>query len=206
MKYYLYRIIILLLLFIPCGVRADIDFIPDKLSLQTAGYQGMQTVGVGYEWLTYFETDVYFGYTPEEEGGQDIKSMSIKTYLISKDIHLYRDFAINFHTSLGILYGFGNDLFVDLPDRYPDHYYAPSAIRYLVSFGGQLKVDQSTYLYFDMNYLDSELAPYLQAGDRSIPFEELGSLALGISFTLDNWKQSRRSDHDLKSVEKDKEM
>lgn len=70
-----------------------------------------------------------------------------------------------FSVGAGFLVGDHSDLFLVLPDRYPEGYYAPSALRIVFNYQASLQVTPSVQAYFDMSVLDVGLLGYVREPD-----------------------------------------
>jgi hypothetical protein len=118
---------------------------PDHLKLQTGGFLGLATVGLG---LSAFEDHLnvtgYYGWVPQSVGGIEIHSFAM--VLVGRAARSrFGDWRwIPVYAGAGALYVRGEGFFVVLPDRYPDGYYLPTGIRALGVLGTELELRASS--------------------------------------------------------------
>ncbi len=67
-----------------------------------------------------------------------------------------------FSVGAGFLIGEHSDLFLQLPDRYPSGYYAPSALRIVFNYQATLEITPQLSAYFDMSIIDVGLIGYIR--------------------------------------------
>lgn len=67
-----------------------------------------------------------------------------------------------FSVGAGFLIGDHSDLFLILPDRYPEGYYAPSALRIVFNYQASLQVTPKVNAYFDISIVDVGLLGYVR--------------------------------------------
>lgn len=70
-----------------------------------------------------------------------------------------------FNVGVGLLIGDHSDLFLQLPDRYPEGYYTPSAFRIVFNYQASLQITPELQAYFDMSIIDVGFIGYIREPD-----------------------------------------
>lgn len=171
-----------------CHRRADTLgwYVPDHAKVQTGGYLGMATVGVGYTALRVLDFDLYYGWVPEFVGGVDIQSLAIRVSGHVKGICLTPDVNwIYISGGLGMVMTFGDGFFVLNPSRYPAGYYPITALRNLLTVGTAIEFQQPEHrwiahhgAFLEFAALDQYVRAWLQS-PKTIAAWEPWSMSLG---------------------------
>jgi hypothetical protein len=159
---------------------------PDHARLQTGGYLGAATVGVGYSALQVLDVDAYYGWVPANLGGKDIHTLALRMsghfpgWCITDHLRwtwLYLGF--------GGLHTFGRGFFVNSPDPFPPRYYPVTSTRPFLSLGSDFAwVTHSRSaivahgLYGEITAQDQYAMEWLDNMNAIEPWE-VWSLALG---------------------------
>lgn len=153
-------------------------YVPDFIEAQSGGYVGYVSAGFGYQLSRRWDTGLLFGYVPECAGGEDLYQISWKNGL-----HPFKyDFRNDRKKTVGelsisyiavtLIYGFDDDLFLDLPDRYPRGYYPPTALHLALGLGAGIRY-RSHGLFFEASALDSGIRAFFY----NLGFYSLGDIA-----------------------------
>ena len=156
---------------------------PDYLSLQTGGYTGFATLGVGYKLNNIWDLETQMGYTPYSLGGIDITTFDLKVRWYHSKLILDDNMLLLGYFSSTFLYSNDKDMFVVLPAKYPRKYYDPSAIRWLFTFGSMFQIHDKYSFYIDYSYTDVELTKYYNNYEY-LSLQNLGSIGLGIKYKI----------------------
>lgn len=166
----------------------------DYMVLQTGGYLGFVTVGVGMDFERH-KVDMLIGYVPESIGGIEIMQLDFKyDWHPFKAIQLetpYENISIDpYYLGFSIIYGHHDDLFVELPDQYPSGYYPPTALRYTLNAGTSLRHGRYTffieYSILDINFVTFIKHPkFFTENYDYFGLEGLGSLAFGVKYEFE---------------------
>jgi hypothetical protein len=134
----------------PTGVLPDEDrfgwAVPDYFRLQTGGFLGMFTVGVGYSALRdVLNVGVGYGYVPPLDGAPHVHlgnaTLTIRPLrwsLGSND----RFYYYPIYVGCGGMLASSPNLFATQPAVYPQGYYAPNALNFLLLFRTEFAVRQ----------------------------------------------------------------
>jgi len=163
---------------------------PDNLIIQTAGYVGFIAIGLGWGVTKNSQFSLLAGYVPKSVAGIELWQLSAKFdwYVFEKSIINMSVKSIHWHPfylGLGLTYGIHDDLWVQLPDRYPDEYYQPTAFRFLLNFGSKFSLRHYDVI-FGYSLFDIEVFEYINSHEfyrKNYSFFGLagiGSLSLAI--------------------------
>ena len=157
---------------------------PQSIMAQHAGYAGFAAAGVGYASDSErFGLDLMYGFTPALYAGQNVHSMSVKGTWTMASVDLGNAYRWRPYLGLNILYSPHKDLFVVLPEQYPDSYYVPSAIRPAMLLGWAFRWQQQSELGIEYALLDSEISYYKDT--KRFDTQEIGSFGLTARWLLD---------------------
>jgi len=131
---------------------------------QSGAQMGLVHVALGYQWSQNHYLGAGLGYVPDRSDHEEMSLMSF-SYLYSGSTRwtIADGWAIkpfNFGTSLII--ASHSDLFVSLPEQYPDEYYTPTAVRLLFHYQLAVTYGQQWDAYVDFSILDVGLASYIR--------------------------------------------
>lgn len=165
--------------------------VPDHVKLQTGGYLGLATVGLGISALgDVLNATGYYGWVPRAVGGRDISSFALVLALRPPAVRQRRVHWIPVYAGLGALYVRGDGFFVLTPDEYPPAYYPPTGIRMLGLLGSELGVHtrsgsgvSSHGAFIELVVLDIYAHHWLENTSTLSPFE-IVSTAVGYKLRL----------------------
>lgn len=162
-------------------------YTPDFIKLQSGGYLGFTTVGVGYATTDdLFNAAVYYGWVPKALGGVNIHSFAYMLTLRGRWCIQKRWEWIVGYAGFGAVFTTGEGFFLKSPDIYPDDdYYQPTGRRGFLLFGSEFLFVANARLawlsahgaFAEVVALDKYLAAWWK-NDR-ISFTDTLSLALG---------------------------
>lgn len=160
------------------------DFVrPDYAYAQNGAYAGYAVAGIGYSLGRYLAWDLNYGYTPKSIGGHDIHSFSGKIFSYLAPIGPRHQWEIKPYLGLGFIYNPDSELFVRLPDQYPEWYYPPTAIRAGLHGGMELNLKEPGIgLFTEFVILDHEVAPVVNRG--ALKTRDVGSLGFGLRWEI----------------------
>lgn len=184
------KILLSFLLFCSTSGFAGIKFkTPDYVSLQTGGYTGFATLGLGFKWGAIWDIEGQVGHTPKELAGKDLTTFDLKGRWSPIRYSFGQVLKVGSYLGAGVLYSNSKENFLLLPKQYPDNYYEPSAIKWLFTCGTQIRAHQSFLsntnvlssleLFVDYTYTDMELVKYYN-NQKYLDFSDLGSYGFGI--------------------------
>lgn len=160
--------------------------------LQFAGSIGFLSVGAGITTAGQrLETDVWYGYVPQQIGGTSIHTASAKiTWAVLKQRTAGKLLIKPFTAGLFTSYTFGKQYFAFAPEQYSFGYYGyPTALHAGLFLGGQvgmpLKQNSGNrlYLYYELGTTDTRLASYF-TNIGAIPVQHLATLAVGVKHSF----------------------
>lgn len=164
-----------------CHVRGDALgwYVPDHVKVQTGGMLGFLTIAVGYSAFGWLDIDTYFGWVPEPIGGTDIHSLALRAGAHVQPLCLGSSLSWTYLTGgVGAVMAFGDGFFLSGPDRYPDGYYAETAVRGLLVLGSELALHRSDEsfvalhaVFLELTALDEYLIAWLKNPGEIAPWE-----------------------------------
>ena len=115
--------------------------VPDYAKLQTGGFLGMFTVGLGWSAFSdHFDVGATYGYAPPNNGGTHVHLFTgicvirpVWFEVAHKQIRVHP-----IYVGGGVLVARGPDVFVRQPDVYPPGYYPPTGLHALVLVGSEV--------------------------------------------------------------------
>lgn len=104
--------------------------IPTHTKLQFAGNMGLFSIGSGWDYgkRNQWETDIFLGFLPKYDSQDNKITMTLKQNYMPWSLELGRGFSTE-PLSCGLYFNtvFGDDFWVQEPDRYPKGYYGFSS-------------------------------------------------------------------------------
>ncbi len=159
----LHKIAIVLLLTLSQAQWANAVF----MDLQSGSLMGMVHASIGGTFSDNHHISTGVGYVPKLDNHEEMSLLSLRyryqnPYQFNFKVNdaNYSFSPVSFGTS--VLVGSHKDLFVQLPDQYPDGYYKPTAIRLVFNYQSTLKISKQTQVYFDISVLDVGLMSYVR--------------------------------------------
>jgi hypothetical protein len=156
-------------------------WLPDFAKLQSGGFSGTFTLGLGYAPLRdLLNVALLYGYVPPAFGG------SLHSLHLTLDV---RPLAFQAHqvrwlpafVGLGVLCTWGADYFLALPERYPRHYYPPNACHFTAHLGAELQWlpqrgwVQAHGIFAELTTVDTLFFDYFQNPKMTAPAEVFSS-------------------------------
>lgn len=140
------------------------------LDVQSGSLMGLLHASAGYEFSERHHVMGGLGYVPKLDDHREMALASIR-YRYQHPFHWNMTIAkkdwvlkpLNF--GVGLLYANHDDLFVALPDQYPDGYYGPTGLRAIFNYQAIVQVDQALEVYLDISVMDFGLAYYIREPD-----------------------------------------
>lgn len=148
---------------------------PDFVRLQTGGWIGAANISVGYAALDdVVNVSAGFGYTPGQLAGKDIFNVDLTLALRPFRVDLgVRDwYLVPVEIGAGLMYVFGDQYHVAVPDRYRSGYYPPTALHWLAHVGVELGWEPRHgfftrhAIFYRATTLDTFATSYVQSNDR----------------------------------------
>jgi hypothetical protein len=174
---------------IECENRPDALgwYTPDFVKLQSGGYLGFTTVGVGYATTNdLFNAAVYYGWVPKALAGVEIHSLAYVLSFRGRWCLDERWEWIVGYAGFGAVFTTGDGFFLESPEIYrDDDYYQPTGRRRFLLFGTELLFAPNAKpawlsahgAFAELVMLDKYLSAWWK-NDR-ISFRDTLSLALG---------------------------
>ena len=156
---YLSALFTLLLLMPPALSHATVQY----LDLQSGSLMGMVHLSYGARFADHHSVQAGAGYVPKRSDHAEMTLYSIRYRYDSGIAWTIGNITLNpFSLGTGLLIGNHRELFVKLPERYPDGYYTPSALRLVFNYQATLNLNQHWQTYFDISILDVGLLGYVR--------------------------------------------
>lgn len=154
-------------------------YVPDHAKVQTGGYLGLFTVAAGYSAIDLLDFDVCYGWVPGSIGGTDIHSLALRVGAHVAVMCFAPDLSWTYLTgAVGAVMTFGDVFFLTTPNRYPDGYYAETAVRGILTLGGEIEAHQPAgspfalhALFVEVSVLDEYLLVWLKNPREAAPWE-----------------------------------
>ena len=151
--------------------------VPDYARLQTGGFLGMFTVGVGYSaFRDILNIGVSYGFVPRYQGAPAVHlgsaALSVRPLRFAVDRE--RIWVYPLYLGAGVLAASGKNVFLSQPDVYPSGYYAPTALHYFLLFGAEAALRQHSDRFFTRHSLFVEavtIDQYLDALQQNREFQ-----------------------------------
>jgi hypothetical protein len=140
------------------------------MDLQSGSLMGMVHASIGGTFSDNHHITTGVGYVPKLDNHEEMNMVSLRyryqhPYQFSFKVK-DRDYSLSPASfGVGFLVGSHKDLFVKLPDQYPDDYYQPTAIRVVFNYQSTLQINAHTQVYFDISVLDVGLVSYVREPD-----------------------------------------
>jgi hypothetical protein len=154
---------------------------------QTGAQKGLLHVSAGYRFFDKHQLSVGYGTVPKLT---DHDELSI--YSLNYMFHGSTTFDVEFLGSVfavkpvnfgvAAIQGDHEQLFKDLPERYPEGYYYPTANRILFEYQAEVSVSNKTDVFFKVSILDVGLANYV----RNFSFYRSNYLGFGLN-AITSW-------------------
>lgn len=97
--------------------------------VQTGGYAGLATVGLGYgAFEDLWRGEALYGYVPASVSGIAIHSVTFKTDVAAAGLAVGDGLWIPAYVGGGLLWGLSRKVFARLPEEYPEKYYPSTAL------------------------------------------------------------------------------
>lgn len=167
--------------------------VPDHLKLQYAGGIGFFAFGAGYESRNQkFETDIYYGFLPQQIGGEDLHSATLKfTWFPLKPIEKKEWLIKPLAVGALINYSFGSQYYSFDPRNYPFNYYRiPTSINTALILGGQAgrkignrEKKRILAAYFELLSFDRELVSFI-VNTNALSITDILTLGLGVKYSF----------------------
>jgi opacity protein-like surface antigen len=151
------------------------------LNAQHAGYAGYAAIGLGYVGSN-FGADALYGWTPKRLAGLDVRSVTVKGLWYLFTVGHEADVALRPYLGLGAIYSPDDDLFLQLPEQYPQGYYVPSALRPAFFTGLRLQLNPSFSASLEYALLDSELSFVKNRG--GVAYDQVGSVGFALHYNF----------------------
>ncbi len=159
------RVILLIVSFLGAAGVMAFDDVEEYLDVQSGSLMGLANASYGAKSGGH-NVLLGLGYVPELSYHKEMLLYSLRyryDHSASWDIKGMK--FSPFSVGAGFLIGDHSDLFLQLPDRYPEGYYAPSAFRIVFNYQASLQVTPKLQAYFDMSILDVGLIGYVREPD-----------------------------------------
>lgn len=153
-------IVLLGVVFIANGAQANQGY----WDVQSGSLMGLAHGSLGYSFNDAHDVSIGIGYVPDLDNHREMTLYSVRyQYQGDTVFNVTPSVAWQpFRFGFGVLIAGHDDLFVELPDQYPDGYYTPTAVRLVFNYQSVFKLTQSTEAYFDISILDVGLLTYVR--------------------------------------------
>ncbi len=138
--------------------------------VQSGSLMGMVHLSIGDRFFENHHLSAGVGYVPKLDNHKELSMVSVRyryqhpsqfTFQLAE-----RDWSLSLlNFGVGALIGSHRDLFISLPEKYPDDYYQPTALRLIFNYQSILKVNEKTEVYFDISMLDVGFISYIREPD-----------------------------------------
>lgn len=155
---------------------------------QFAGGIGMVSMGLGRTHINRaLETAIVYGYTPEFDAPRAIHTISHQVVWQNWDQWRGQRYDWNFFAGVNTSFVIsGGETFVTLPDRYPQNYYSPNAVRFYGFIGvrgtrwsdARRRINQKS-VFIALNTHDQSVRYFIN--DPKTGYRNLFSLSFGVT-------------------------
>lgn len=160
--------------------------VPDFGKVQTGGYSGLITVGLGYAaFRDVLNLTVDYGYVPAAAAGRNVHSVSTSVSVRPIDVRLGDFRLVPGYLGGGLLFTFGDGYFITAPDRYQKYsanYYPPTGVHWMAHVGIELdwlphedNLFERHGLYWEVRTLDTFLFSYVENPRTLSPLDAVAS-------------------------------
>ncbi len=170
--------------------------IPNLLSVQYAGGQGMFSFGVGWDYGSSdrWETHFYAGFLPGRFNQDACVTLTLKECFLPWRVKVRRSpFTISpLAVSLAVNSIIHHDYWVSEPDSYPDRYYGfSSKLRFQLGLGQRLtynipyqhrRLGRQVTVYYEVSTCD--LYVRQKVLNKSIPLGDILTVGVGVIYTI----------------------
>ena len=173
--------------------RRDTDpmgwYVPDFAKLQTGGYSGLVTVGIGYSVFSdrlNFTLD--YGFAPKSVAGRSVHSVSTTLSYRPFDFRVGSVRFVPIYGGGNLLFTAGDGYFLRTPERYHQYdkrYYPPTGVHWMAHLGTEIDFlpSEGSFIerhgfYAELRTLDSYLISYIE-NPKTIYFREVVASAVG---------------------------
>jgi len=148
---------------------------PDFVRLQSGGWIGAVNIAAGYAAADdVVNLSAGFGYTPGQLAGREIFNVDLTLALrpFRVDLGVGDWFLVPVELGASLMYVFGDQYHVAVPDRYRSGYYPPTALHWLAHVGVELGWEPRHGLFtrhaifYRATTLDTFATSYVESNDR----------------------------------------
>ena len=159
----LVRVVVFIASFMSVITAQAFEKANDYLDVQSGSLMGLVHVSYGTEFAERHNVLVGAGYVPKLSYHKEMLLYSLRyRYDHSASWQVAGMQFKPFSVGTGLLIGDHPDLFLQLPDKYPEGYYMPTAFRIVFNYQASLQVTPKLNAYFDMSILDVGLLGYVR--------------------------------------------
>lgn len=169
--------------------------IPTHSKIQFAGNMGLFSIGPGWDYGKHnqWETDIYLGFIPKYSSKKSKITMTLKQNYMPWNLNLGERFSIE-PLSCGLYFNtvFGDNFWVEEPERYPEGYYGfSSKVRIHVFLGQRITYEidperrftaKTVTFFYELSTCD--LYVVSAATNRYLRPKDYLSLSFGLKFQL----------------------
>ncbi len=140
------------------------------VDVQSGSLMGMVHASVADRFFEHHHLSAGLGYVPKLDHHREMSMVSLRyryqhpsqfTFQLAE-----RDWSLSLvNFGIAALVGSHRDLFISLPEKYPDDYYPPTALRLIFNYQSILKLSEKTEVYFDVSMLDVGFISYIREPD-----------------------------------------
>lgn len=164
-------------------------YVPDYAKLQTGGYTGLFTAGLGYAAFSdVLNIGVDYGYVPAAHAGRNVHSVSAGVSVRPFDFRIGDVRIVPAYVGADLLFTWGDDYFITVADyyyRYNRFYYYPTGAHWMIHLGLELdwvppngNFFERHGLYWELRTLDTYFFSYLE-NPATLHFTDVLASALG---------------------------
>lgn len=173
--------------------RRDSDpmgwYVPDFAKLQTGGYSGLVTVGVGYSAFNdRWNFTLDYGFAPATVAGRNVHSVSTTWSYRPFDFRVGSVRFVPIYGGANLLFTAGNGYFLTVPERYRQYdkrYYPPTGVHWMAHLGTEIDFlpPENSFIerhgfYAELRTLDTYFVSYIE-NPKTVSFREVLASALG---------------------------
>lgn len=137
---------------------------PDYFKVQYAGNIGFMSMGLGYQWWRHIaQTDLLYGYVPENHGNATIHTFTLKNMFRLYEFEIFEKYNLCPTLGLSISLEPGENSYMRIPSRYPDGYYTSNSFYACLNAGVKTNLIFNNERYFsamDIYFEVNTLADY----------------------------------------------
>lgn len=131
--------------------------------LQSGSLLGLVHASLGKVFADNHHLKAGFGYVPKMDDHVEMSMVSFAYRYQNPWVFEVAGKTVKpFSVGVAVLRGEHRHLFAELPERYPDGYYTPTAFRIIFNYQATVQINSDIEAYFDVSVLDVGMVSYVR--------------------------------------------